>query len=323
MDLTPGRTSSPVVTRRADETRTSGHLWALLLAAGDGNRVRSLIHTADGAPAPKQFCVLHGRQSLLRRTIERAAALVPRRRIVTVVAERHRRWWEKELSVCPMENVVVQPHNRGTAAGILLPLLRIVQQDRLATIIVLPSDHHVAREELLSQSIEEAVQAVRMDQSRVVLLGMTARECDTEYGWILPSGGSRPVGAVTAFVEKPDSTRARFLLRSGALLNSLIFVATGRTLLQLYDHATPRLVGELVAWRDEAAGRSTALETLYRTLPSYDFSREVLEPSCDFLSVLRAPDCGWTDVGTPERLACLCGRRAEKADPDTGAASGA
>jgi mannose-1-phosphate guanylyltransferase len=255
--------------------------------------------------------------------MDRAAALVPRKRIVTVVAKQHRRWWKKELSACPRRNVVVQPHNRGTAPGILLPLLRIVQQDPLATIIVLPSDHHVEREELLRESIEEAVQAVQMDHRRVVLLGMTPRECDTEYGWIVPSAGSRSVSAVTAFVEKPDSTRARFLLRGGALLNSLILVATGRTLLHLYDHAKPGLVGEFISWRNEAAGGSAALETLYRTMPSCDFSREVLEPSCDFLSVVRAPDCGWTDIGTPERLAFLRSRRAENSKPDIGAASGA
>lgn len=303
--------------------KTSDHLWALLLAAGDGKRVRSLTHMPDGAPAPKQFCTLHGRQCLLRCTIDRAAALVPPRRIVTVVAEQHRRWWERELSACPRENVVVQPHNRGTAAGILLPLLRIVQQDRQATIIVLPSDHYVARERVLRKSIEEAVQAVHVDQDRVVLLGMTPRECDTEYGWIVPSAGSRFVSAVTAFVEKPDSTRARFLLRGGALLNSLILVATGRTLLQLYDHAAPRLVGEFISWRDEAMGESTALEKLYRTLPSCDFSREILESSCEFLSVVRASDCGWTDVGTPERLACLLSRQSESGISDVGAVGGA
>ena len=303
--------------------KTSGHLWALLLAAGDGNRVRSLTHTPDGAPAPKQFCALHGRQCLLRCTINRAAALVPMRRIVTVVAEQHRRWWERDLSACPTENVVVQPRNRGTAAGILLPLLKIVQRDPLARIVVLPSDHYVASESLLRESIEEAIEALRMDEGRVVLLGMTPRECDTEYGWIAPSARNRPVSAVAAFVEKPDSTRARFLLRSGALVNSLILVATGRTLLQLYDRATPRLVGEFISWRDEAAGGAMALETLYRTLPSCDFSRDVLEPSCDLLSVVRASDCGWTDVGTPERLEFLRSRQAESGISDVGAASSA
>ena len=32
---------------------------------------------------------------------------------------------------------------RGTAPGILLPLLRIAERDPGATLVVLPSDHHV------------------------------------------------------------------------------------------------------------------------------------------------------------------------------------
>jgi mannose-1-phosphate guanylyltransferase len=245
------------------------------------------------------------------------------KRIVTVVAAQHREWWERELSDCPTDNVVIQPRNRGTAAGILLPLLRIVQRDPRAGIIVLPSDHYVARESVLRRAIVEATQAVHLDESRVVLLGMTPRECDTEYGWIVPSAENQPVCKVTAFVEKPDRTKARFLLRHGALLNSLILVATGRTLLQLYDHAIPRLVGEFISWRDEAAGGPTALEALYQTLPSCDFSREVLEPSGECLSVVRAADCGWTDVGTPARLESFYRHQAKIEVPDVGVLSGA
>lgn len=301
----------------------NNHLWALVLAAGDGKRVRSLTHTSDGALAPKQFCTVHGRQSLLSYTIDRGAALVPMERIVTVVAEQHRGWWESELSGHPSENVVVQPHNRGTAVGILLPLLKIVRRDPLARIILLPTDHYVARESLLRESIEEANRAVQVDGSRVILLGMMPRESDTEYGWIVPSAENRAVCEVATFVEKPDSARARFLLRRGALLNSLILVATGRAFLQLFARATPQLIGDFISWRENATAGPAALETLYRKLSSHDFSREVLEPSCASLSVLRAPDCGWMDVGTPARLEFLHSYRTGIDSAGLGAASGA
>jgi mannose-1-phosphate guanylyltransferase len=302
-----------------DETMTrTGHLWALILAAGDGSRVRDLTRTPDGAPAPKQFCVLGGGESLLRRTIDRAAALVPTERIVTVVAQQHRHWWETELSNCPRKNVVVQPENRGTATGILLPLLNIVRRDRAARIVLLPSDHHVEAEDVLRRAIRGAIRALHRDENRVVLLGMAPRECDTGYGWIVPSAEDQVVCPVAAFVEKPDTTRARFLLRRGALLNSLILVAAGRMLLTLFELAKPRLVGQFVSWMDEAGGRFAALDALYRNLSSCDFSREVLEPTCESLSVVRAPDCGWTDVGTPSRLRLVRNRRSEIGAPGVG-----
>jgi mannose-1-phosphate guanylyltransferase len=46
-----------------------------------------------------------------------------------------------------------------------------------------------------------------------------------------------------------------------------------------------------------------ALELLYTDLEPYDFSRDVLEHHDQMLQVLRVPNCGWTDLGTPKRVA--------------------
>jgi mannose-1-phosphate guanylyltransferase len=46
--------------------------WALVLAAGEGSRLRSLTTPPSGATVPKQFCSLYAGPSLL------AEAAVPR-----------------------------------------------------------------------------------------------------------------------------------------------------------------------------------------------------------------------------------------------------
>src|SRR5262245_39381555 len=125
-----------------------GRGWALVLAAGDGTRLRELT-TRNGIATPKQYCSLRGGRSLLGDVLARAGRCVPRRRIVVVVAEQHRRFWERELADFPPENIVVQPSNRGTAAGILLPLLTVLERDPGARLAVLPSDHFVVRESVM------------------------------------------------------------------------------------------------------------------------------------------------------------------------------
>jgi hypothetical protein len=45
------------------------------------------------------------------------------------------------------------------------------------------------------------------------------------------------------------------------------------------------------------------LREAYEALPSSDFSRDVLEVGIERLSVLAVPSCGWSDLGTPERVA--------------------
>jgi len=78
---------------------------------------------------PKQFCSLRGGASLLDEALARGEAVTSRSRVLAVVAGCHRRWWEGALRSLPPDNVIVQPENKGTAAGLLLPLLHIVTRD--------------------------------------------------------------------------------------------------------------------------------------------------------------------------------------------------
>ena len=279
-----------------------GRIWAILLAAGDGTRIQGLTHDQSGAPVPKQFWSVDGQESMLRWAVKRAARTVSWDRIVTVVAAQHRRWWETELSDLPRANVVVQPENKGTGPGILLPLLHVLRQDPLARVVVLPSDHYVSDEALLREAIVRATAAAEEHRDRVVLLGMTPTGADVEYGWIVPVDADTPVRHVSLFVEKPDRARVRTLMSQGAVLNSLILVATGTALLQLYATSAPELSEEFATWVDGGDDSWARLQGLYRDVPKCDFSRHVLEHSCDRLDVVGVGDCGWSDLGTPTRL---------------------
>ena len=44
------------------------------------------------------------------------------------------------------------------------------------------------------------------------------------------------------------------------------------------------------------------MSEIYRELPVTDFSRHLLPGAETFLRVLRVGHCGWSDLGTPERL---------------------
>jgi mannose-1-phosphate guanylyltransferase len=277
------------------------HLWSILLAAGDGKRVQPLTGELDGAPVPKQFYRPGGNESMLRWTVKRAADLVPVDRIVPVVASRHRRWWKRELADIPASNIVVQPLNRGTAAGILLPLLRVQRLDPMAKVLVLPTDHYVEHESRLREAIDEAIDEANRNHDTVVLVGSSPSADDTECGWILPrlEAEGALVPRVAAFIEKPGDEFSRRLARRGAVVNTLIMVATVDAMVKLFERAVPELVEKFTSWSSTGQGD---LDDLYRILPNVDFSREVLEGSCDLLSVVRATGCGWMDLGTPARL---------------------
>jgi mannose-1-phosphate guanylyltransferase len=279
--------------------------WGVILAGGSGSRLNTLTTDADGTVIPKQYCSFLGGPSLLRKTIDRLGVVVDTSRIVIVVSAQHRRWWEPELADVAPENVIVQPCNRGTACGVLLPLISILSRDQSARVVVSPSDHYVHDELTLTSSLRTAQTHVDAIPDRLVMLGMVPDRPETGYGWITPSPGHQgAVRSVASFVEKPDGEVAKELMRSGALWSSFTFVAAGETLMDHFRRSMPWLVDKFDRRLEFASGtnRNHALLSLYDRLPTVDFSSGLLEQVGRGIHVLVVPPCGWTDLGTPERV---------------------
>jgi mannose-1-phosphate guanylyltransferase len=296
------------VTGRGQQMMSSsgGSCWALILAGGSGTRLRSLTTTSAGISIPKQFCSLRGGPSLLHEALQRALIVAPIERICVVVAAQHRRWWQKPLEILPPRNVIIQPGNCGTASGILLPLLQILARDPGATIVILPSDHHVDNEAILAHALRAAVTALDGHGNDVLLLGIEPEEADPELGYIVPDAPSGDrTAAVLKFVEKPTVDVAEELIAHGALWNAFIIAGRAASLLQLFERNTPELVLRMrKALQASLTGCADpdALRALYGTLATQDFSRRIFLGQEPHLRVMRVPACGWSDIGTPKRV---------------------
>jgi mannose-1-phosphate guanylyltransferase len=290
-----------------------GKTWALILAAGEGSRLKSLTTTYSGVAVPKQFCSLNGGSSLLQEALQRAAAVTVPARTCTVVATGHRQFWETPLFHLPECNVIAQPQNRGTAHGVLLPLLHIAARDPDATLMLLPADHHVDDEALFAESLRRAACMAAKDRASIYLLGVEPETPDTELGYILPQkGGASGASRVSRFVEKPTHAAAQTLLDQGALWNVFVIAASVQALLALYARRHANTVQDFrVALSGDSMDADTALEDLYALLPNQDFSRHVMEGQEATLKVLPVPACGWSDLGTPQRVVATLRRLPE------------
>lgn len=289
---------------------TNGNRWCIVLAAGDGTRLSSLTTDRHGITTPKQYCSLRGDGSLLRLALARADRLASPERVVSVVASHHEAWWVRDLKDRPADNTLVQPLNRGTAPGLLLPLLEVLSRDPAARVVVLPSDHFVRDEAVLEAAMRRSLAAIDRRRAGVVLLGMTPDAAVEDYGWIVPSGPRRgSLQRVASFIEKPPAREAERLMRAGGVWNSFILAARAGDLLTMVRRRLPWLTWSMLeAARVETSRRDSTLAALYQGMIPADFSKEVLQGSEEALHVARVPDCGWTDLGTPERVAsCLEG----------------
>jgi len=286
---------------------TQQNTWAIVLAAGDGTRLASLTTDDRGNAVPKQFCSLNGGPSLLHAALRRARRIVPRGRVCAIVAQQHERYWRSARWSLPARNVFIEPHNSGTAIGVLHGVLRILDRDPLARIVFLPADHHVSCERLLADTVRTAVTLLSRGHKELLLIGIAPDELDPELGYIVPGAtADESCRGVALFVEKPTTALASDLIARGAVWNSFIFAAHASTLLALLRARMPEIVhGMTMALvRDRRQGRGTAaLDEFYEGLPTIDFSRSVVQDAAPVLRVLTAPACGWTDLGTPRRVA--------------------
>jgi mannose-1-phosphate guanylyltransferase len=280
--------------------------WAIVLAAGEGRRLRRLTTDESGVTVPKQFCSLTGGQSLLVETLQRATSVVEPAHIFVVVAAQHRCRWEPMLSEMPKSNIIVQPSNRGTGNGVLLPLLHILIRDPHAHVVLLPSDHYVRDEPALASTLRQAVGALEDYPDQVLLLGMHPDDADPDLGYIVPGHNTGPnIFRVARFVEKPSEAAARQLVNQGALWNALIIASRAPALLGLFMTCQPDIVAKMrsaVAEDLRFSLNAHGTSMIYPNLRKIDFSSQILQRTEVKLRLLKAARCGWSDLGTPKRL---------------------
>jgi mannose-1-phosphate guanylyltransferase len=286
-----------------------GQVWAIVLGADEGIRPRPLIQRLHAPDRPEQFAALLGRP-LLRQTVDRVRLAVAAERTVVVTLKDHESDLAEALRGAPVGRVLLQPEDKGTAAGFLLATHWIHGRDQEAIVAVFPSDHFVKEEQKLMNHVADVADVVREHSGWMVLLGAPPTDPDPDYGWIEPghilacSPAGSPIHRVRQFWEKPSPLAARACLDKGWLVSTCVIVARASLFLEVGAQLLPQLHERLSLNRP---GKETELEHWilqrgYGLLQKTSFSEGVLEhcPACLVVSSL--PALTWSDWGTPERV---------------------
>ena len=287
----------------------------IVLAAGEGMRLRSFILRLKGKALPKQYVNFIGSRSMLEHTFHRAEKMIPSDRLFTVISRDHLGHSEvrRQLATRPRGTVVLQPENKETGPGLLLPLMHAYKQHPDAVVVIFPSDHFIVEEDLFMGHVELACRQVERDPSRMVLLGVEPDGPEGEYGYILPVERqdpefSLPARKVSRFIEKPHPSAAQELIGKGGVWNTMVMIFKAKTLVDLVRRAAPKLhqVFHRI-WQAIGTSQETAvIKEVYRKIESVNFSKELLEtfPSQNPSALWVLPVRGvlWSDWGSEQRI---------------------
>ncbi|HWC66064.1 MAG TPA: sugar phosphate nucleotidyltransferase, partial [Thermoanaerobaculia bacterium] len=192
----------------ATDGAARGNLRAVVLAGGDGTRLRSLVDRIHADGRPKQFASVLGERSLLRETLDRVGILIPPERTLVVGRRSHDRFLAAELAEFRAATVLLQPDNRGTAAGILLPVHSIAKVDAESVVAIFPSDHFILGSHAFMAHVSQAAAFVRANPDLFLLVGAPPSRPEPDLGWVEPgeiagATASGPICRVVRFREKP------------------------------------------------------------------------------------------------------------------------
>jgi mannose-1-phosphate guanylyltransferase len=284
----------------AERDAPPSHVWTIILT-GDEPPVRRRAHRARGCHTSARWPVAAAAAAGAHGTLQHAARLAPAGQTVAVVTRRRAAAWEPELAAVPNIQRIVQPVDRGRAAEVLLPLLKIARLDPTATVVVLPADQSTSHDARFFRYVTRAVWAVVLRPDLPIVIGAHP-DAPVVDGWIEPGPPVEgledlAVRSVKSFVDDASPAERRRLFDADALTTTSTFVARARTLRALAARALPEVL-EALEPLEEVFGRPEEpllCEAVYEGMPRVGLAPLQRAPG---LAVLALPDVVWR---TPEQ----------------------
>lgn len=277
--------------------------YCVIMCGGVGSRFWPFSRTA----LPKQFLDFFGTgRTLLQMTVDRIRDIVPPERVVIVTNAQYAGIIAEQLPELNPDNILCEPARRNTSPCICWAAHHIHAINPEASIVTLPSDHLILREDDFRKAITEGLEFVEQGD-HLLTLGITPTSPHTGYGYIqlgAPApGGDGDIMKVKSFTEKPDEQMAKVFLDSKEFFwNSGMFIWKASTILKAFEHYAPETASIFDAGRNLYATPEEMIfiNDVYPSAPSISIDYAIMEKADNVY--VKTVDFGWSDLGSWKAL---------------------
>lgn len=284
------------------ETDNQKNRYCVIMCGGVGSRFWPMSRE----DMPKQFLDLFGTgRSLLQLTYDRVSSICSPDHILLVTNASYRDIIAGQLPDVPAENILLEPARRNTAPCICWAAHHIFARNPEASIVTLPSDHLILKEQAFLHSLSEGFRFVEQGD-RLLTIGLKPNSPHTGYGYIqlgCPVKDWPEIQKVKSFTEKPNREMAELFLNSGEFYwNSGMFLWRADAILKAFEELAPEIATLFDAGKDlygTPAEKNFIAET-FPSAPSISIDYAIMEKAKN-VYVERA-DLGWSDLGSWKAL---------------------
>ncbi|MDE6296655.1 MAG: mannose-1-phosphate guanylyltransferase [Muribaculaceae bacterium] len=278
------------------------HRYCVIMCGGVGSRFWPFSRN----DRPKQFLDFFGTgRSLLQMTVDRILPLIPADNIILVTNSAYADIIREQLPEIKESNILLEPARRNTAPCICWAAHHIEALDPQATIMTLPSDHLILKEEEFRNVLEEGMKFVE-DGDRLLTIGLKPTSPHTGYGYIqsgAPVKDNPGICKVKSFTEKPDLEMAKVFVESGEFYwNSGMFLWSVKSILKAFDRYAPDIAA-IFNINDKVYGtpaETPFIENEFPRTPSISIDYAIMEKADNVY--VKTADIGWSDLGSWKAL---------------------
>ena len=192
--------------------------------------------------------------------------------------------------------IVVEPAKMNTAPAILASaLIKDISDNQ--PLMFLPADHLVEKNSIFNQAINKNKRY--LNEKNIFIFGIKPTNPSSEYGYFLTKKNKKNLNKVVKFIEKPNLSKAKKLIKKRGYWNSGMFFLRKDSIIYNFKKNQPKTYKSCMSAINKSKFKNN---TYYLNKKSFiksiekSFDYAILEKSKDINAIkLNIP---WTDLGS-------------------------